>query len=204
LWVGRSAESTTHVILGDTCTDSSRRETAMADPAHHRAASPTATVPLVGREREQAALREALAAALAGHGSLVLIGGKAGIGKTTLAEWALAEAGERGAMILVGRAYDLSETPPYGPWAEAITRAPRADGLPTPPDLTAGAGATSKAALFAQARDWLAALAMRRPLIQLLDDLHWADPASLDLLRFLGRDLAGLPCSSSPPTAPTS
>ena len=55
------------------------------------------------------------------------------------------------------------------------------------------AGAASQAALFAQVRDYLAALAARRPLVLLLDDLHWADPASLDLLRFLARGLADLP-----------
>src|SRR6187551_718015 len=90
---------------------------------------------LVGRDREQAALHDALAAALAGRGSLVLIGGEAGIGKTALAEWLLTEAAERGALVLVGRCYDLSETPPYGPWQEALVRAPRADDLPAPPDL---------------------------------------------------------------------
>ena len=58
---------------------------------------------VVGRDREQAMLREALVAALAGRGSLVLIGGEAGLGKTTLAEATLAEAGARGALVLVGR-----------------------------------------------------------------------------------------------------
>ncbi len=63
---------------------------------------PAPTAPaLVGRDHEQAALRDALAAALAGRGSLVLIGGAAGIGKTALAEVLLAEAASQGALVLV-------------------------------------------------------------------------------------------------------
>src|SRR6185503_7096060 len=147
-----------------------------------RSPSPPQHAPLVGREREQAALREAFDAALAGRGGLVLIGGEAGIGKTALAEWLLAEAERQGALVLVGRCYDLSETPPYGPWAEALARAPRGDGLPMPPDL-GGADVASQAALFSAVRGYLATLAARCPLVLLLDDLHWADPGSLDLLR---------------------
>jgi hypothetical protein len=155
--------------------------------------SPFAATPLVGRERERATLRAALDAALAGRGALVLIGGEAGIGKTALAEWTLAGAVERGALALVGRCYDLAETPPYGPWVEAFGRAPHGGDVPAPPDLAGSPGAASQATLFAQVRDYLAALAARQPLVLLLDDLHWADPASLDLLRFLGRALADLP-----------
>src|SRR4051794_20925288 len=80
--------------------------------------------PLVGREREQAMLRDALAAALAGRGSLMLIGGEAGIGKTALAEATLAEATVQGALVLVGRCYDLAETPPYGPWIQLFGHLP--------------------------------------------------------------------------------
>jgi DNA-binding CsgD family transcriptional regulator len=163
----------------------------MADQPGHPPSVPAGPV-LVGRDREQAALRNALAAALSGHGSLVLIGGEAGIGKTALAEALLTEAAQQGALVLVGRCYDLAETPPYGPWAEAIARAPRGNDAPAPPDF-GGAGAGSQAALFAQVRDYLAALAATQPLVLLLDDLHWADPASLDLLRVLGRHLADLP-----------
>ena len=163
----------------------------MSAPAEqpHRHPAPPA---LVGRKRERATLRDALAAALAGRGSLVLIGGEAGIGKTALGEVLLAEAGVRGATVLVGRCYDLAETPPYGPWAEALDRAPRGEALPPVPDF-GGGGAANQAALFAAVRDYLAALATARPVVLLLDDLHWADPASLDLLRVIARGLADLP-----------
>src|SRR4051812_13577846 len=91
----------------------------------------TTTPPLVGRAREQATLREALAAARTGRGSLVLVGGEAGIGKTTLAEAILAEAAQQGILVLIGRCYDLIETPPYGLWVEAFAQAPR-DDTPAP------------------------------------------------------------------------
>jgi predicted ATPase/DNA-binding CsgD family transcriptional regulator len=149
---------------------------------------------LVGRAPELALLRDALAAALAGRGGLVLIGGEAGIGKTTLAEALASEARAGGARALIGHCYALAETPPYGPWAEAIAALPP-DAAPSPAlaDLAAGAGAASQAALFAQVWDALAGLAAGRPLVVVLDDLHWADPASLELLRFLARRLAGVP-----------
>src|SRR5215210_3239842 len=100
--------------------------------------------PLVGREREQALLRDQLAAALAGEGGLVLIGGEAGIGKTALAEALLREAAEQGALVPVGRCYDLSETPPYGPWAEALERLPNDhERAPLPTPLGSGAAPPS-------------------------------------------------------------
>jgi DNA-binding CsgD family transcriptional regulator len=142
-------------------------------------------------------LRDRLAAAVAGHGSLVLIGGEAGIGKTALAEAICWEAAERGALVLVGRCYDLTETPPYGPWVELFERCPRTGGDPPLPDVFVTRGtvgvATSQAALLQQALDFFTALATTRPLLLLLDDLHWADSASLDLLRFLARSLSDLP-----------
>ena len=166
--------------------------------SHDPTEAPPSTVPappapsIVGREREVAVLRAALAAALAGRGSLVLIGGEAGIGKTSLAEAILDEAAGRGAAVLVGRCYDLSETPPYGPWAEAFARASRGGDAPAPPDFS-GQGVANQAALYASARDYLVTLAASRPLVLLLDDLHWADQASLDLLRVIARGLADLP-----------
>ncbi len=158
---------------------------------------PVASV-LVGRERELAALREALDDALAGRGGLALISGEAGIGKTALAEALCAEAIGRGATVLIGHAYDLSETPPYGPWAEVLAHAPGNDGLPTLPlailpTLQDGEALSSQEAIIARAVTYLAALATRQPLVLLLEDMHWADRVSLDLLRVVGRGLAALP-----------
>ncbi|HEX6739341.1 MAG TPA: AAA family ATPase, partial [Vicinamibacteria bacterium] len=193
-------------------------------------AQPTATTApgtsppgLAGREREWARLRAHLAAALAGRGGLVLLGGEAGIGKTALAEALGQEAEERGALVLVGRCYDLTETPPYGPWLDLAGRypAPAADLSPPPgaaDDRAGGGGRPAPAELpplpplppvlarrgdpgegagreapAAEIERFLAAVAARRPLLVLLDDLHWADPASLDLLRRLGREADRLP-----------
>ncbi len=73
---------------------------------------------LVGRERDQATLKEHLERMLAGQGGTILIGGEAGIGKTTLVEDLSIQAEDAGALVLWGHAYDLSVTPPYGPWLE--------------------------------------------------------------------------------------
>jgi len=161
--------------------------------------SPSSSAPstFVGRDRELAILRERLDAALVGRGSLVLIGGEAGIGKTALAETVCRDAETRGTLVLVGRCYDLTETPPYGPWVELFGRYRQADEMPPPPEAFAVRGTvgevTSQAALFQQVLDFLAALAAARPVLVLLDDLHWADTSSLDLLRFVARHLGALP-----------
>ncbi|MFN8536994.1 MAG: AAA family ATPase [Thermomicrobiales bacterium] len=157
-----------------------------------------ALAPLVGRERELATLRAALVAALAGHGSLVLIGGTAGIGKTALAEALLDEAVGQGAAVLVGRCYDLAVTPPYGPWRELFDRAPQDRGLPALPAAVLspereGVALASQDAIVRGSLAYLAGLGATRPLVLLLEDLHWADPASLDLLRVLARGITAVP-----------
>jgi DNA-binding CsgD family transcriptional regulator len=153
--------------------------------------------PLVGRERELGVLRQHLDAAIGGYGRLVLIGGEAGIGKTALAEVVCREATQNGVLVLVGRCYDLTETPPYGPWVDLFGRCRLAEGTSPLPEAFAHSGAvglvSSQAALFQQVLDFSTALAETRPLVLLLDDLHWADPASLDLLRFLARSVSTLP-----------
>src|SRR4051812_31461956 len=97
------------------------------------------TMPLlVGRAREQSLLREELAAAIRGHGRLVLLGGEAGIGKTTLARDLVTDATFRGCRVLAGSCYDLTNTPPYGPWLDLFATCRRDADLPSPPAAFAG------------------------------------------------------------------
>ena len=129
-----------------------------------------------------------------GRGQLLLLGGEAGVGKTTLAETLCREAADRGALALTGRCYDLTETPPYGPWTEAFgDYQPEAD-LPSPPAAFARTEGTdvitTRSTLFDGVRHFVATLAEHRPLVMLLEDLHWADPESLDLLRVVAREAA--------------
>ena len=77
---------------------------------------------LTGRTREQSALRDCLAAAFESRGRLILVCGEAGIGKTTLVADLMREAQARGARVATGHCYDLTETPPYGPWTEILER----------------------------------------------------------------------------------
>ena len=158
---------------------------------------PSTPSTLVGRDRELGILREHLDAALTGQSSLVLIGGEAGIGKTALAEALCREARERGALVLVGRCYDLTDTPAYGPWLDLFQRYQPRDGLPSRPAPFAERGVVgavaSQAALFREVLDFFRELAAKRLIVLLLDDVHWSDPASLDLLRFLAQSVSPSP-----------
>lgn len=166
------------------------------------AALPAPAPDIVGRERERALLHGALEQMLAGHGRLVLIGGEAGVGKTTLAHDLAQAARERGALVLSGGCYDLSVTPPYGPWVDALRRYPTRDAsdADTRPDLPtflsdpqALAALGSQEGMFTATATFFRNIARSQPLLLLLDDLQWADQVSLDLLRQVARDVRDLP-----------
>ena len=133
---------------------------------------------LVGREREQRLLRGHLAGSSAGRGRLVLVGGSAGIGKTTLISAMAREAEAQGFLVLGGACYDLTATPPYGPWRDlAAGYRPAAGFPPLPAVLTDDepVAAGGPGTLFAQVREFLIALAAVRPVLVVLE---WTDVKS--------------------------
>ncbi len=168
----------------------------------------------VGRERELERLREAVDGALAGRGSLQLLVGEPGIGKTRAAEELATYARVSGARVYWGRCREDEGAPAYWPWVQAIRSYARdADPVALAWQLGAGAaevaqlipevaekldvepakGSDSEEArfrLFDSVTTLMLGAARDRPIVLVLDDLHWADEPSLLLLRFAARELA--------------
>lgn len=151
----------------------------------------------MGRSRELMLLRVVLERMLSGRGSLVLVTGEAGIGKTTLVNRLADEALRHGATVLRGGCYDLTTTPPYGPWLELFERYRPMPGQPPLPDTLSspavGTHVASQAEWFLVVRTFLTDLAAGQPLVLVIEDLHWVDSASLDLLRYLARQITTEP-----------
>jgi len=146
---------------------------------------------LFGREREQRILQSSFDAATKGNSEFILISGEAGIGKTTLVNGLAVVATAAGAVVLSGGCYDLTTTPPYGPWREI---ADQYLAMGRDPELPASIrdGRTldqlgSQAALFSDVLAFVAELSTQVPVVLILEDMHWSDAASADLLRFVAR-----------------
>ena len=162
----------------------------------------------VGRSAELARLEGALQAAADGTPAVILVGGEAGIGKTRLVQEFTARAQQQGAQILAGGCIPLSGGGlPYGPIVEALRGlthelAPAAlqelleraqdefNQLLLSPygrsgDPQRSADEFGQARLFEFLLRFLDQLSMHAPVVLILEDLHWADHSTLDLLRFL-------------------
>ena len=155
---------------------------------------------ILERDAELAALAAAIAAAEAGHGTLALVEGPAGIGKTTLLRAACRGPGAR---VLTARGLALEQGFPYGIVRQLLDPVRGEDGL-----------MDGAAALAARVFDWaeagpveddvryaamhglywlVANLAARRPLVLAVDDAHWADAPSLRWLAHLAARVEHLP-----------
>src|SRR4051794_15565654 len=145
----------------------------------------------VGRGRELDLLGARLDDAMAGRGSLVLLAGEAGIGKSRLCAELASRAAARGARVLTGRCWEAGGAPAFWPWIDALrTGAPDAAQLLS--DVAAPAGDDPEAArfrLFDGVAGQVQAAAGQRPVLLVLDDVHAADAPSLLLLRFLAQRL---------------
>lgn len=166
---------------------------------------------LVARDVERAAIADAVSTVAGGDGRVVLLAGEPGIGKTRLAQEAGTYAEERGFLVATGRCYQPQSGTPFTPWFEALTSlyddAPAgvrgsigerwpslATLLPDQfPSAVAEIGPAPDAVerLHRAVAGFVRELAADRPVVILLDDLHWADSASLELLAHLGRHTGG-------------
>ena len=166
--------------------------------------------PFLGRTTELRLLIEAYHTAQRGQTQVILLEGEAGIGKTRLAKEFLAWAEREGADVLQGRAFETGARLPYQPVIEALRLRIERENAPDDllsdtwlaelarllpelgdryPDLPAPQGDNSVARnrLFEAVARLLQALAKRTPLVFFIDDVQWADTASLDVFHYLAR-----------------
>lgn len=179
---------------------------------------PSVTPVLIGRTREMETLERALGAAKGGVGRCVLIAGEAGIGKSRLIQELIGRAAPEGFSIVQGNCFEQSSSSPYAPWADALRAflaqksasetvellGPLASefvkllpelsllipGLQPTPPLDPQA---EKGRLFESIARLGASLSASHPMLVVLEDLHWSDQQSLELMRFFVRRVGTLP-----------
>ena len=169
-------------------------------------------LPFVGRSEDLAHLRSLLKRALKGKGGALFLTGEAGVGKSRLALLLAEEARGQGWTVATGRAYPAEAGVPYALFSDAMMSTLKELGRESLAVLTRGSE-TELEVLFPLLRagrptpevpsrtpdsdlhlywifaQFLKALAARQPLLIVLDDLHWADASSVELLRFIARHL---------------
>jgi DNA-binding winged helix-turn-helix (wHTH) protein len=175
-----------------------------------------AALALVGREKELRLLHEGLDRALSGRGAAVFVAGEAGIGKTRIAEEFTRAARARGAGTLWASAYEGEGGPAFWVWTQILTAYARSrtseqlagasrevleEVATLIPELQESLPAARRRArvvrdlgrfrAFEAVARLLDVASRERALVLALDDLHWADEASLDLLRFVASGARG-------------
>jgi DNA-binding CsgD family transcriptional regulator len=147
---------------------------------------------LIGREAEMGQLGALLHESLAGHGHAALVSGEAGVGKTAMLHRFVQQARTEGARVLWGECTEIDARRPFGPFMDVARAANRVAALPVPSPDAATAGA-DRYRLHSAFTALLADLARERPIVIVIEDLHWADEASLELLPHIAQKLRDLP-----------
>ena len=170
----------------------------------------------VGRHKEVDQLKAKFENSLSGRGGMVALVGEPGIGKTRTSLELETYAGLRNAQVLWGRCYEGSGAPPYWPWVQAIRSyltnhepdelrqqmgstasviseivtdvKDRLPDVQKPTELDDPESARFR--LFDSIATFLKNAGQVKPIVLILDDLHWADKPSLMLLEFVARELA--------------
>lgn len=172
----------------------------------------SAILPFVGRRDELERLLETWNRVARGRGSFAFVGGEAGIGKSRLVLELSRAVEDRGGRVLVGFT-SAPESMPYESVVDALRSAlplvvalkpemalacvaallPEIHGRVTLPHVPRLDAANDRVRLFESLFRCVADIAAPRPLLLVLEDLHWAEAASLDLLQFLLRRIAAVP-----------
>lgn len=180
--------------------------------------TPFERTPFVAREEERAELCSFLDGLDQGRGAVVLIGGEPGVGKTRLTEELAEQARRRAHRVLVGHCYEAETAPPYIPFVEIIEAAMREvspetlrlalgdaagevakivpqirtmfDDIPPPLELPAE---QERRYLFNSLWEFIERAALTRPLVLVLDDVHWADDSTLLAAEHIAQRLKDIP-----------
>lgn len=174
--------------------------------------------PFVAREEECSELGSFLDGLEQGRGAVVVIGGEPGVGKTRLTEEVADRARRRDHRVLVGRCYESDTAPPYIPFVEIIESAMREvsadtlraalgdaagevakivpqirmmfDDVPPPLELPPE---QERRFLFNSLWEFIERAAVTRPLVLVLDDVHWADESTLLAAEHIAQRLREVP-----------
>lgn len=180
--------------------------------------APIASSVLIGRESELNALTKTLYAAQQGQGHCSLIAGEVGIGKSRLVAELLTRAAAKQFLIVQGRCFEQDISFPYASWIDGLRSflAPKSvaevgellgayasELVKLVPELSLALPSirptpllepeAEKHRLFESLARFLASLATVNPLLIVLEDIHWSDEQSLDLLHFFARRIIALP-----------
>lgn len=144
----------------------------------------------IGRADELRQVLTACVAAERGHGSLVVVSGEAGIGKSRFCEEAMGRARHGGLTVVYARCWVDGGAPALWPWQQILAGICGADALELlERDARMVAAGPGRFGRFVALTDQLAVACRRSPACVIIDDVHAADPSAL-LLRFVARSLA--------------
>ncbi|WP_093718842.1 ATP-binding protein [Streptomyces sp. DI166] len=163
---------------------------------------------LLGREDVLRAVRGQVQRAVGGHGGVLLVTGEAGIGKSSLAGCVVEEARAGGLTVLRGACWDADGTPGLWPWMQVVRTLRRSvpaqtwkaasDAAGVASEILCGGsggsgsgpGGVDQFQLFDAVTTLLTTAAQQQPLLVVLEDVHWADTASVALLEFAAQHLS--------------